>query len=105
MDKDLESFIGCYDIPLRHGMTFAELARMANIEQNWHTDLHVIRMRNWARGDWFDASGLAWVNPSPNMRSLNEALLYPGVAMLEAMTNYSVRRHRRTLRTNWRRLD
>ncbi len=92
MDKDLESFIGCYDMPLRHGMTFAEFAQMANTEQNWHTDLRVIRMKNWARGDWFDSSGLTWVNPSPNMRSLNEALLYPGIAMLEAMPNYSVGR-------------
>ena len=45
MDKDLESFVGCYDMPLRHGMTFGELAQMANTEQNWHTDLRVIRMR------------------------------------------------------------
>jgi uncharacterized protein YbbC (DUF1343 family) len=49
-------------------------------------------MQNWQRGDWFDSSGLAWVNPSPNMRSLTEALLYPGVAMLESATNYSVGR-------------
>jgi uncharacterized protein YbbC (DUF1343 family)/CubicO group peptidase (beta-lactamase class C family) len=92
MDKDLESFIGCYDIPLRHGMTFAELARMANIERHWQTDLHVIHMKNWLRGDWFDAGTLNWVNPSPNIRSLNAALLYPGLAMLEANTNYSVGR-------------
>jgi uncharacterized protein YbbC (DUF1343 family) len=92
MDKDLQSFIGCYDMPLRHGMTFGELANMANSEQHWGADLHVIHMKNWLRGDWFDSTNLAWVNPSPNMRSLNAALLYPGVAMLEAATNYSVGR-------------
>jgi uncharacterized protein YbbC (DUF1343 family)/CubicO group peptidase (beta-lactamase class C family) len=92
LDKDLESFVGCYDIPVRHGMTFAELAMMANAEQHWGTDLRVIKMKNWQRGDWLDATGLGWVNPSPNMRSLNAALLYPGVAMLEADTNYSVGR-------------
>ena len=92
MQPDLESFTGCYDIPLRHGMTFGELATMANAEQHWSADLHVIRMQNWQRGDWFDTTALTWVNPSPNMRSLNAALLYPGVAMLESNTNYSVGR-------------
>ncbi len=92
MDKDNESFVGCYDLPLRHGMTFGELATMANTEQHWGADLHVIKLRNWERGDWFDATTLSWVNPSPNMRSLNAALLYPGLAMLEANTNYSVGR-------------
>lgn len=92
MQKDLESFVGCYDTPLRHGMTFGELATMANAEQHWHADLHVIRMRDWERGDWFESTTLTWVNPSPNMRSLNAALLYPGIAMLEGATNYSVGR-------------
>ncbi len=92
LDKDLESFVGCYDIPLRHGMTFGELATMANQEQHWRADLHVIQMSNWQRGDWFDSGSLVWVNPSPNIRSLNAALLYPGLAMLEANTNYSVGR-------------
>jgi uncharacterized protein YbbC (DUF1343 family) len=92
MDRDLESFLGCYDIPLRHGLTFGELATMANAEQHWNADLHVIRMNNWQRGDWFDSASLTWVDPSPNMRSLNAALLYPGVAMLEANTTYSVGR-------------
>jgi uncharacterized protein YbbC (DUF1343 family)/CubicO group peptidase (beta-lactamase class C family) len=92
LDKELESFVGCYDMPLRHGMTFGELANMANQERYWGADLHVIHLKNWLRGDWFDATTLDWVNPSPNIRSLNAALLYPGVAMLEAMTNYSVGR-------------
>ena len=92
MENDLYSFVGCYDIPLRHGMTFGELATMANAEQHWGTDLHVVKLENWQRGDWFDSTGLSWVDPSPNMRSLNAALLYPGLAMLEASRNYSVGR-------------
>jgi uncharacterized protein YbbC (DUF1343 family)/CubicO group peptidase (beta-lactamase class C family) len=92
LDNDLQSFVGCLDIPLRHGMTFGELATMANAEKHWNADLHVVKMSNWQRGDWFDATGLIWVNPSPNMRSLNAALLYPGIAMIEADHNYSVGR-------------
>jgi uncharacterized protein YbbC (DUF1343 family) len=92
LDKDLASFVGCYDIPLRHGLTFGELAHMANSEQHWGADLQVIKMKNWLRGDWFDSSSLAWVNPSPNIRSLNGALLYPGLAMIEYASNYSVGR-------------
>jgi uncharacterized protein YbbC (DUF1343 family) len=65
---------------------------MANAEQHWAAELHVIKMKDWERGDWFDATTLTWINPSPNMRSLNAALLYPGVAILEAGTNYSVGR-------------
>jgi uncharacterized protein YbbC (DUF1343 family) len=92
MNKDLESFTGCYDTPVRHGMTFGELATMANAEQHWHAGLHVIQMSNWQRGDWFDSGDLMWVDPSPNIRSLNAALLYPGLALLEANRDYSVGR-------------
>ena len=92
MQKDLESFIGCYNIPLRHGLTFGELATMANAESHWGAEVHVVKMENWQRGDWFDATSLPWINPSPNMRSLNAALLYPGIAMLEANTSLSVGR-------------
>ena len=92
MEHALESFVGCLDVPVRHGMTFGELATMANTERKWNADLRVIKMTDWQRGDWFDATGLSWVNPSPNLRSLNGALLYPGLAMLEANTNYSVGR-------------
>jgi uncharacterized protein YbbC (DUF1343 family)/CubicO group peptidase (beta-lactamase class C family) len=92
LDADLESFVGCLEIPVRHGMTFGELAKMANVERNLGVDLHVIQVQGWNRGDWFDSTGLPWVDPSPNMRSLNAATLYPGIAMLEASTNYSVGR-------------
>jgi uncharacterized protein YbbC (DUF1343 family)/CubicO group peptidase (beta-lactamase class C family) len=92
LDRDLESFVGCFEIPLRHGMTLGELANMANSDRNLGLDLRVVAMRGWNRGDWFDSTGLPWVNLSPNMRSLNAAVLYPGVAMLEASKNYSVGR-------------
>ena len=92
MEQNHESFVGCYTVPLRHGMTFGELATMANTEQHWGADLRVIKMKNWERGDWFDATSLTWVNPSPNMRSLNAALLYPGLVMLEADKNLSLGR-------------
>jgi len=55
-------------------------------------DLRVVRMSGWERGFWFDSTGLPWINPSPNLRNLGEALLYPGIAMLEASPNYSVGR-------------
>jgi uncharacterized protein YbbC (DUF1343 family)/CubicO group peptidase (beta-lactamase class C family) len=92
LDPDLQSFTGCFEIPVRHGMTLGELAAMANGERKLDLDLHVIPMRGWDRGDWFDATGLPWVDPSPNMRNLNAALLYPGIALLEASSNYSVGR-------------
>ncbi len=92
LDRDLQSFVGCFEMPVRHGLTFGELAGMVNGERKLGADLRVIAMKNWERGDWFDSTGLTWVNPSPNMRSLNAALLYPGVAMLEASPNYSVGR-------------
>ncbi len=92
LDRDLISFVGCYPLPLRHGMTLGELATMINAEEKAGADLHVIKMKNWSRGDWFDSTGLVWVNPSPNMRSLTAALLYPGVGMLEYSKNYSVGR-------------
>ena len=92
LDKDLESFVGCFDMPLRHGLTFGELAGMFNSERKVGADLHVIPVKNWDRGEWFDSTGLTWVDPSPNMRSLNAATLYPGVAMIEASPNYSVGR-------------
>ena len=92
LDEDLHSFVGCADIPVRHGLTLGELAQMVNGERSLGLDLRVVAMRGWQRGDWFDSTGLAWVNPSPNMRSLNAAILYPGIAMLEADANYSVGR-------------
>ena len=92
LDPGLESFIAAYPLPLRHGMTLGELARMFNGKLNIGADLHVIQMKGWQRGDWYDSTGLPWTNPSPNMRSLQAALLYPGVGMMEYSKNYSVGR-------------
>ena len=90
-DADKLFFTSYYTMPLRHGMTFGELARFFNGERNLGAKLTVVNMQGWQRGDWFDSTGQMWVNPSPNMRSLNEATLYPGVAMVEG-SNVSVGR-------------
>jgi len=92
LEAGLESFVGYHRLPLRHGLTVAELACLFNAERRIGADLHVVKMRDWERGDWFDATGLLWVNPSPNLRSLTAALLYPGVAMLEYTRDLSVGR-------------
>jgi len=92
LDPDKISFNGSFPLPLRHGMTIGELARMMNDSADPKADLHVIEMTGWRRADWFDQTGLPWVNPSPNIRNLNEAILYPGIALLEHSTNYSVGR-------------
>jgi len=83
-DAGFESFIAHHPIPVRHGMTVGELARLFNSERDIQANLTVIPCENWRRGDLFDRTGLLWVNPSPNMRSLTEALIYPGVGLLEA---------------------
>ena len=67
-------------------------AREAFAERKWNADLHVVKMKNWSRGDWFDSTGLSWADPSPNMRSLNAATIYFGLAMLEYAKGYSVGR-------------
>jgi uncharacterized protein YbbC (DUF1343 family) len=92
LDRDKLSFIGYFPLPLRHGMTMGELAAMFNVENHIGAELTVVRMKGWERGDWFDSTGLMWTDPSPNIRSLTAALVYPGVAMLEYSTNYSVGR-------------
>ncbi|HEY9230799.1 MAG TPA: exo-beta-N-acetylmuramidase NamZ domain-containing protein, partial [Blastocatellia bacterium] len=90
-DADLLSFTAPYRLPVRHGMTMGELAMLFNGERRVGADLTVIKLEGWRRADYFDGTALTWVNPSPNMRSLTEALLYPGVGLLET-TNLSVGR-------------
>jgi uncharacterized protein YbbC (DUF1343 family)/CubicO group peptidase (beta-lactamase class C family) len=92
LDRDKLSFIGYFPLPLRHGMTMGELAMLFNAENHLGAELTVVRMKGWERGDWFDSTGLPWVNPSPNIRGLTGALLYPAVALLEYSSNYSVGR-------------
>jgi uncharacterized protein YbbC (DUF1343 family) len=91
LDSGKESFVGFHRLPVRHGMTVGELARLFNAELKLNLDLQVIECEGWRRADYWDATGLTWINPSPNMRSLTEALLYPGIALLET-TNVSVGR-------------
>jgi len=91
LDAGKESFVGFHTIPVRHGMTVGELALMFKAERKLSLDLHVVRVEGWRRADRFDATGLEWTDPSPNMRSLTAALLYPGVGMVET-TNLSVGR-------------
>jgi len=92
LDPNLHSFVGCFAMPVRHGLTLGELAAFANEENKLGANLHVVKMKSWQRGDWFDSTGLMWTDPSPNMRSLNAAALYDGLALLEASPNYSVGR-------------
>ena len=91
LDPDLLSFIGYFPMPIRHGMTVGELAEMFNRENHLNAKLHVIKMQDWQRTDWFDETGQAWINPSPNLRNLTEETLYPGVCLLEG-ANVSVGR-------------
>jgi uncharacterized protein YbbC (DUF1343 family)/CubicO group peptidase (beta-lactamase class C family) len=90
-DQGRENFTNYFPEPPRHGMTLGELAKMFNAERHIGARLEVIAMQGWQPGDWFDSTGLLWLSPSPNLRSLNEATLYPGVAMIEG-TNVSVGR-------------
>jgi len=78
-----ESFIAWHSLPIRHGMTVGELARMFNDERHIGADLTVIPLTRWRRELWMDEAGLPWINTSPNMRSVTEAGLYPGIGILE----------------------
>jgi uncharacterized protein YbbC (DUF1343 family)/CubicO group peptidase (beta-lactamase class C family) len=91
LDEGRESFVACHRLPIRHGMTVGELARLFQHELQLDLDLHVVECEGWQRSQWFDETGLMWVNPSPNMRSPVQALLYPGIGLLET-TNLSVGR-------------
>ena len=91
LEKDMTSFTGYFPLPVRHGMTVGELAELFNAEKRIGVKLHVIKMDGYKRDQWFDETGLKWVNPSPNLRSIKEALLYPGVALSEG-ANVSVGR-------------
>lgn len=90
-DPGRESFVSYWQTPIRHGMTVGELAKMFNAERAIGAELTVVQMQGWLRGDWYDSTGRVWINSSPNMRSLTEATLYPGIGMIES-TNISVGR-------------
>jgi uncharacterized protein YbbC (DUF1343 family)/CubicO group peptidase (beta-lactamase class C family) len=90
-DPGRSSYVDVMNIPSRHGLTLGELARYVNGELNLRAPLTVVRMRGWQRGDWFDSTGEAWINPSPNLRSLQAATLYPALGLIET-ANISVGR-------------
>src|SRR6185295_18050297 len=92
LDEAAAGFTGFMpSMPVRHGLTMGELARLFNGEKNIGADLTVIGLKNWRRDEWFDETGLPWVNASPNMRNLLAATLYPGIGAFEA-ANLSVGR-------------
>ena len=91
LDESSTGFTGYFPAPVRHGLTLGELARLFNTEAGIGADLEVVAMRGWRREAWFDQTGLRWVNPSPNMRNLHQALLYPGIGAIEG-SNLSVGR-------------
>ena len=90
-DPGKESYIDYMPIPVRHGMTIGELARFFNQQRHLNAPLTVVALQGWQRGDWFDSTGLTWINPSPNLRDLEEATLYPALGLVES-TNISVGR-------------
>jgi uncharacterized protein YbbC (DUF1343 family)/CubicO group peptidase (beta-lactamase class C family) len=92
LDKSAIGFTGYFPaMPIRHGMTFGELAQLFNGENKIGADLTVVQLKNWRRDHWFDMAGQPWINPSPNMRNLIQATLYPGIGAIEG-TNISVGR-------------
>jgi uncharacterized protein YbbC (DUF1343 family)/CubicO group peptidase (beta-lactamase class C family) len=90
-DEGSESYVNSMPIPVRHGMTLGELARYDNEQLHLHAPLTVVAMKGWQRGDWFDSTGLTWVNPSPNLHDMEESTLYPALGLVET-TNISVGR-------------
>lgn len=91
LDAGMESFTAYFPLPVRHGMTIGELAGLFNAEAGIGAKLHVIKMRGYRRSDWYDDTGLQWIGPSPNLRTLTQATLYPGVGLVEG-ANVSVGR-------------
>ena len=90
-DDDAIGFTAYLPMPIRHGLTLGELAQLFNAEKHLGVDLTVVRAEGWRRDQWFDHTGLTWVNPSPNMRNLTQAALYPGIGAIE-YANVSVGR-------------
>ncbi len=84
LDRDRTNFVGYFPMPVRMAMTLGEMAQMFNAEKKIGCDLHIIRMKNWQRRFYFSDTGLPWVNPSPNLRSPEEEILYPGLEILQA---------------------
>lgn len=91
LDAEKESFVGFHHLPVRHGMTIGEIAKMMKVEKDLELELEIVRCDGWQRTAAWDQTNLTWINPSPNLRNLTQAYLYPGVGLLET-TNVSVGR-------------
>jgi len=84
LDADKTSFTAYFPLPVRYGLTIGELAQFFNAENHIHCDLHVIAMKNWHRNYFFESTGARWIPPSPNLRTLKGAVLYPGIEILQS---------------------
>ena len=83
LELEFESFVGRYPLPMRHGMTIGELALLFNAQFKIDCNLSVVPMKGWKRSKWFDQTGLPWVPPSPNIPTLDSAVVYPGMVLVE----------------------
>jgi len=83
LDRGRTSFTGYYPMPVRYAMTLGELAQMFNFVSNISADLHVVPMEGWRRSDTYDQTGLPWIPPSPNLRTVDAAFIYPGIEILQ----------------------
>ena len=88
IEKAFASFVGDYGLPFRHGLSVGEVARYVNVTQGWGAALEVVPMQGWSRALWFDDTDLTWVTPSPNLPTLETAVVYPGTVLFEG-TNVS----------------
>src|SRR5438876_7029032 len=84
LDADKTSFVGYFPIPVRYGLTIGELAQFFNAENHIGADLHVVSMRNWHRNYFFESTGIKWIPPSPNLRTIKGSILYPGIEILQS---------------------
>jgi uncharacterized protein YbbC (DUF1343 family) len=84
LDPDKTDFVGYYPIPVRFGLTIGELAQFFNSENHINADLHVIAMKNWHRNYFFESTGIRWIPPSPNLRTIKGSIVYPGLEILQS---------------------
>jgi uncharacterized protein YbbC (DUF1343 family) len=83
LDQDKTNFVAYYPLPVRYGLTIGELAQLFNAENHINVDLHVVPMKNWRRNYFFESTGIRWVPPSPNLRTVKGAITYPGLEILQ----------------------
>src|SRR4029077_2533674 len=83
LDADKTNFVAYFPLPVRYGLTIGELAQFLNAENHIGADLHVIAMRNWHRNYFFESTGIKWIPPSPNLRTIKGSIVYPGIEILQ----------------------